>query len=455
MKNLSIGVKMVLFITPILLAGDAVFTALAVRYSRDYLVNEMQHTVLSFSQTVAMDIARGYEINNTRSLYSLLYELRQFDPRIAELSVVDSSGLITASLDVSRILTRDSTWDVQGVLQSHRLSVRFDEDSKQGITVVPIKTLPSTTVIGVFKVILSIDQLYLVIRSLERLIIIVSVCVFIFLSAGLLIMSRGLVVNPLQRFFPTLEKIERGDYSLPIAVKNNDEINVLAGHVNKMAAGLKEREFVKDTFSRYVPKEVVDQLLERKIRPRLEGELREITVFFSDLRGFTRMTERLGAEEIVRLLNRYFSAMTEIAIQFDGMIDKFAGDEIMILFGAPIGHDDDPMRAVRMGTAMQAELQDLNREFQREGLEKLEIGIGIATGKVVAGNIGSEKRLNYSVIGDTVNLAARLVSKADAGEMLISESTYRFVKASFKCKSLGRIRVKGKKKRVEVFAVKG
>ncbi len=446
---------MLLFITPILLIGDVVFTVFVVRYSNEYLVAEMQQTLLGFSQTVSLDIARGYEVSNTRSLYSLLQELKQFDARIVDLSVVDSSGTITASLDANRIFARDSSDDVRKVLRGAPRDIRFDEQSKRGTIVVPIKPSRSATVAGAFKVVLSIDGLYRVIDSLQRLIIMISIGVFIFLSVGILLLSRGLVVKPLRRFLPTLEKIRKGDYSHPVPVNNNDEINILAQHVNQMAAGLKEREFVKDTFSRYVPKEVVDQLMERKIHPRLEGELREVTIFFSDLRGFTPMTERLGAEQIVHILNRYFTAMTELAIQFDGMIDKFSGDEIMILFGAPLGSDDDPLRAIRMGLAMQERLEALNEEFRTEGIEKLAIGIGIATGKVIAGNIGSERRLNYSVIGDTVNLAARLVSQAKAGEILISDATYQGVKDEFECASLGPVQVKGKKNLIEVYVVKG
>jgi adenylate cyclase len=178
-----------------------------------------------------------------------------------------------------------------------------------------------------------------------------------------------------------------------------------------------------------------------------------VTVFFSDIRGFTRMTERLGAEQIVHLLNRYFSAMTDIAISYEGMIDKFSGDEIMILFGAPFRSDDDPVRAVRMGLSMQQRLTQLNEEFAREGLDNLSIGIGIATGKVILGNVGSEKRLNYSVIGDTVNLAARLVSKASANEIMIDSATYEFVRTLYSWRSLGALPVKGKENLVEVYSL--
>lgn len=453
MKKFSIGLKFLLFVTPIVLIGDIVFTFFAVRYSREYLINEMQQTMLSISHTIAIDVARGYDIQNTRSLYSLLSELKQLDSRIIDVSITDSSGTIVAALSVNKLFSIDSSALVQTVLLSHTEKITFVESSKQSIAVVPIRAVPSTTLIGTLKIVFSIEGMYHVVYALQTILISISIAVFLFLSIGIVLLARYLIVKPIHRFFPTLEHIERGDYSLPVPVHNDDEINQLAQHINKMAAGLKEREFVKDMFSRYVPKEVVDQILERKIRPKLEGELREVTVFFSDIRGFTRMTERLGAEQIVHLLNRYFTAMTDVAIAYGGMIDKFSGDEIMILFGAPFPSDEDALQAVRMGIAMQQRLLLLNQEFAKEGLENISIGIGIATGKVILGNVGSEKRLNYSVIGDTVNLAARLVSKAAANEILIEGATYQFIRSHFSCNVLGAIEVKGKEYPVEIYSV--
>ncbi|MFZ4621857.1 MAG: adenylate/guanylate cyclase domain-containing protein [Bacteroidota bacterium] len=453
MKKFSIGLKFLLFVTPIVLIGDIIFTVFAVRYSREYLINEMQQTMLSVSHTVAIDIARGYDIQNSRSLYSLLFELKQLDSRILDVTVADSSGRIVAALSVNRLFEMDSSMAVRAVLATKKEQITFVESSKQSIAVVPIRTVPSTTLIGTLTIVFSIEGMYNVIYSLQTILISISVGVFIFLSVGIVLLARTLIVKPIHQFFPTLERIERGDFSLPVPVHNEDEINQLAMHVNKMAVGLKEREFVRDTFSRYVPKEVVDLIIERKIRPKLEGELREMTIFFSDIRGFTRMTEQMGAEQIVQLLNRYFSAMTDVAIAHGGMIDKFSGDEIMILFGAPFPTDEDPLRAVRMGIAMQNRLQQLNEEFSLEGLQRISIGIGIATGKVILGNVGSEKRLNYSVIGDTVNVASRLVSKSAANEILIESNTFRLVQSEFQCRDLGEIQVKGKEQTIGVYSL--
>ncbi len=438
---------------PIVLVGDIIFSVLTFYYGKDYLVMEMKQTLLSFSRTVALDIARGYEVSNTRSVYSLLDELEHFDERIISLSVIDTNGTVTADIIEDRIFSRDTSSDVQYVLHQGREIVHFDEENKKGSTVVPIILSHQKSVVGAIKVEFSIQSLYTILDSLQKITLLLSVLVFLFLVTAILLVTRIIIIKPLRNFFLPLQRIQKGDFSLQIPVRNNDEINALAQHVNTMAAGLQEREFVKDTFSRYVPHEVVNQLLERKIHPRLEGELRNVTIFFSDIRGFTKLTERLRVEQIVYILNRYFSVMTEVVIQFDGIIDKFSGDEIMVVFGAPIHHDDDPFRAVKMGIEMSNRLKQLNVEFKKEAIEEIQIGIGINTGVAIAGNIGSEKRLNYSVIGDDVNLASRLVSHAKAGEIIISDATYEIVKSEFHCSTLGEVQVKGKSKPVQMYVV--
>ncbi|TAK66775.1 MAG: adenylate/guanylate cyclase domain-containing protein [Bacteroidetes bacterium] len=454
-KKFTIGIKILFFVILIVLIGDVLFTSLTLHYSREFLLHEMQQTLLGFSNTVALDIARGYDISNTRSLYSLLDELEHFDSRILSLSILDTNATVTADLRIERVFSRDSSRAVKRVLLERKPSVVFDEETKEAVTVVPITLSHGGTFVGMFKAKFTISELYEVLFSMQLLILFISVGVFAFLIIGISIITRRIIVNPLKQFQPVLTNIEKGDYSVALPVKNKDEINMLARHVNRMAEGLKEREFVKDTFSKYIPKEIVDQLLNKTIRPRLEGELRNVTVLFSDIRGFTKMTEQLGAEQIVSILNRYFTTMTDVIISVEGMIDKFAGDEIMVVFGTPIAHDDDPIRAVNAGLAMQQSLEQLNREFEREGKEKIAIGIGINSGMAIAGNIGSEKRLNYSVIGDDVNLASRLVSLAKGGEIIISEATYEKVKQHFICEALEEIQVKGKSRPVQTYRVRG
>lgn len=232
------------------------------------------------------------------------------------------------------------------------------------------------------------------------------------------------ITEPLFDLIQGFKRVSKGDFNAQTAIKTHDELEDLSDSFNQMTLGLRERELIKDIFRRYATDQVVEKILEGKVRPTLSGELRDVTVLFSDIRMFTSMAAKLQPEKIVYVLNLYFTSMTEVAIRNEGLIDKFTGDEMMVVFGAPIQHPDDPMRALRTAQEMFHELKKVNEQLEKEGYQKIEIGIGINTGVAIAGNIGSEKRMAYTVIGQDVNLASRLVSLAGKGEIVSSLSTY-------------------------------
>ncbi|MEZ5292487.1 MAG: adenylate/guanylate cyclase domain-containing protein [Vicinamibacterales bacterium] len=218
----------------------------------------------------------------------------------------------------------------------------------------------------------------------------------------------------------------------------------------------REKRRVKRLFSRYVSKDVYDQLLAHPTDVGLGGERREMTVLFSDMRGFTTLSETGEAEDLVRQLNQYFTRMVEVVFAHRGTVDKFVGDMIMALYGAPLDDADHADHAVQTALAMVSELARLNRLWEIEGRVPLDIGIGINTGEMIAGNIGSDTIMSYTVIGDHVNLGARLESlNKDFGtRILISEGTRRQLKGSYDLRPLGDVLVKGKSKPVQVFEVR-
>jgi adenylate cyclase len=181
------------------------------------------------------------------------------------------------------------------------------------------------------------------------------------------------------------------------------------------------------------------------------GELRETTVLFADIRGFTSMSESHEPRIVVDALNEYFERMVEIAFRYEGTLDKFIGDEMMVLFGSPVAHEDDPDRAVRAALEMQDALADINERHEAQGLPPFEIGIGINTGEVVAGYIGSSQALEYTVIGDPVNTGARLCSLAKPGQTLLSEGTVEKLTGGFAFEELPQEKVKGKAQPIRVF----
>jgi len=218
----------------------------------------------------------------------------------------------------------------------------------------------------------------------------------------------------------------------------------------------REKRQVKRLFSRYVPKDVFEQLIADPTRAALGGKRRSMTVLFSDVRGFTAMSERATPEEVVGQLNEYFSRMVRVLFEHHGTLDKFVGDMVMGLFGAPLDNEDHAEHAVQAALAMTRALEELNSEWKAAGRPVLDIGIGISTGEMVAGNIGSDTIMSYTVIGDTVNLGARLESlNKDYGtRIIISEATRVALKGRYDIRPLGEVTVKGKSRPVAIYEVR-
>jgi len=266
--------------------------------------------------------------------------------------------------------------------------------------------------------------------------------------------ARG-VSRPVLELAGGAREIAAGNYDHRVQLKQEDEIGTLAASFNQMSAGLAERDRVRDLLGKVVSPAIATELLRKKVT--LGGEQREVTVLFSDLRNFTTMSEPLAPEETLGILNHYFSRMAAIVEKHGGVVDKYVGDGLMALFGAPVAHPDDADRALRATLEMSDAVDDLNRQWQQRGLPTIDVGIGINTAVVVAGNMGSEKRLNYTVIGDGVNLASRLETLTKTPEydarIIISSATLAKAKGNYRTRRLGEVAVKGKQIPTEIFAL--
>ncbi len=212
---------------------------------------------------------------------------------------------------------------------------------------------------------------------------------------------------------------------------------------------------IRKTFGRYLTDAVVANLLESPEGLKLGGERRTITILTSDLRGFTNLSERLPPEEVVKILNFYLACMADVITQYQGTIDEFMGDGILVLFGAPTVREDDSQRAVACAVAMQLAMASVNEKMKEWGLPKLEMGIGINTGEVVVGNIGSDKRTKYGVVGSQVNLTYRIESYTVGGQILISESTLKAVEPLVKIEGQKEVQPKGVQQPITIYDVGG
>lgn len=287
-------------------------------------------------------------------------------------------------------------------------------------------------------------------------VIIVSVLLMIIAFIITISLSK-LILNPLKNLTEASKRIQNGDYKSRVGIVTSDELGELADSFNDMADSLAEKEFMRDTFGKVVDPEVRDYLMsgagKASLGEALGGETREVSVLFCDIRSFTAMSEKMAAADVVSLLNRYFTALGKCITNHHGIINKYIGDAIMAIFGAPVASQNSAEDAFEAALDMRLALEKINKEFAADGLPELKFGIGIHTGPVFAGTIGAENRMEYTVIGDTVNTASRLESlcKTYSTDLLISESSAEKIINKNKLKFVADAQIRGKTEAMKVY----
>ena len=263
------------------------------------------------------------------------------------------------------------------------------------------------------------------------------------------------LTTPITNLVNATKEIEKGNFRVGVKPVTGDEIGVLTESFAEMGRGLEEREKMKDAFGKFVNKEIADQVLKGEIK--LGGERKKAAVFFSDIRSFTAISEKLEPEEVVEFLNQYMTRMVDCVNKTHGVVDKFIGDAVMAVWGAPVSKGNDTENAINGALMMRTSLIEFN--IGRGGDKKpiIKIGSGINTGYLLAGQIGSDERMEYTVIGDTVNLASRIeaLNKPFGTDILISADTYKEVKDIFRVEPMQKIMVKGKSEPQQIYAVLG
>ncbi len=274
------------------------------------------------------------------------------------------------------------------------------------------------------------------------------------------------VRTPLTRIINATAAVARGNYNTLIDLPRKDEFGLMGQHFNSMVAGLKDREFIRETFGRYVSPEVANAVLNTDKMPQLGGEERVVSVLFSDLRGYSTLAERLPPVAVVEMMNQYLTEMHALIDKYHGCVIEFMGDAILAVFGAPYYQPDHSENALRCAMEMRDHLVELNEKWSHSGLARYWKGkeldrwgarIGIHTGPVVAGNVGSPTRFKYTVIGDTVNVASRLetLNKELNTDILLSDDVYAHLPEDLllHIKSRGPHQVKGREQSVNVYSV--
>jgi class 3 adenylate cyclase len=296
-----------------------------------------------------------------------------------------------------------------------------------------------------------------VVRSSRRqLTTVAAIVVVLGVCAGLGFVA--LLVGPLRRLRVGVERLADGDVSVRVAPTSRDEVGELTRAFNEMGDALEQKERIQRAFGRYVDDYVLNQLLESAEDETQAGIEREVTILFADVRQFTRLSEGMEATDVVGLLNEFFQLISDVILGRGGTIDKFIGDSVMAYFGAPVPHTDHPLRAVEAACDIARAVEQRNEELRESepGAAKrvpVSIGIGIHTGVVVVGNIGSDRRTDFTAIGDAVNVAHRLEKLAKPGQILVSEAVQRRVRGAALLQFEGERQLSGREEPVHVYSV--
>jgi adenylate cyclase len=273
---------------------------------------------------------------------------------------------------------------------------------------------------------------------------VIAIVVFVIVAVSLLsIPLASRLLRPILELFKGTREVALGNFDYRIPEKSKDEIGELVSSFNKMALELKKKELMQGVFNRYVSPSVADEILKDPERITLGGDRRHVTVFFADIRQFTTHASRMTPEETVEALNRYFTLLTEIVFRFQGTIDKFIGDAVMGVFGSPIRAAAHLEQGIKTVIAIQEAVKTVNISREERSLIPFQMGIGLDTGEVIVGNMGSQVRMEYTAVGEAVNMAARLADMAGAGEILVTREVYESVIEKVEAREAMEAEVKG------------
>lgn len=285
----------------------------------------------------------------------------------------------------------------------------------------------------------------------------IGLSISLILGLLLAIYLSSKMTKDIKNICSAVEEIGRGNFLVDVKTGSHDEIGVLGKKINEMGRQLEEKERIKTSFGKYVSQHILEKILADKSIAKLEGEKRKITVLFSDIRNFTQISEKLPPETVVGFLNEYFEKMIEIVFKYHGTLDKFIGDGMMVEFGVPLDDTLQEVNAVLAAIEMQKTIQNLREKWKGCEYENIAVGIGIHTGEAIVGNIGSSKRMEYTAIGDTVNVASRLefLTKEMGKEIIVSEQTYQVAQTiqDLKFELIGKVSLKGRVEEVTAYYI--
>ena len=374
--------------------------------------------------------------------------------------VARSRGLLEADVrdDSNEVIAAVSNRQTQGPGESPGSADTPRAESGRGahsghplVSTAPI--LDAGVRVGTARVVLDGQELVgsVVSRSTRELAILAASLISVGIVSGTIFVA--MLVRPLRRLRRGVEQFRDGDLSVRVPPAARDEVGALTRAFNEMGDALEQKQRIQNAFGRYVNDYVLNQLLEGPEPEALAGIEREVTLLFCDIRGFTHLSEDMKARDVVALLHEIFQLVSDRILAGGGTIDKFMGDSVMAYFGAPVRQDDHALRSVKAAAEIQQAIAERNTRVDADHASAVEVGIGIHTGSVVLGNIGSDRRTDFTAVGDAVNVAHRLEKLARPGEILVSEAVQRAVRTECRLRFEGERLLSGREEPVHVYSV--
>jgi len=386
-------------------------------------------------------------------LYQLVSDMAKNDEVVFAL-ILNSNGIVQAHSNINQVgKIYDPPANSQLVFEKEGLQLRSYREADENLLLFSTPVLYQGLKIG--EVHLGLTKKYIESSISKAKVFILLITLGITIAGIAMSMVLSFYFSrPIQRLVGAVEEIGKGNFAHRVNLARNDELGDLGKAINRMAEDLRLKERIQTSFGRYVTPEIVDRILASPDDEWMKGISLEATIIFVDIRGFTAMAEGSDPDAVVDLLNSYFTMVTDIIIQHGGYLDKFVGDTVMGVFGALIPDHAHAESAVRASVQVRRNLPKLNQRFSAAA-KHIRAGIGINTGEVVAGNLGSSKRMEYTVIGDNVNVASRLTDLAGPDEILVSEQTYLKLARipGFYFRSRGAMEVKGRKEPVKIYEI--
>ncbi|HET6514782.1 MAG TPA: adenylate/guanylate cyclase domain-containing protein [Thermodesulfovibrionales bacterium] len=366
--------------------------------------------------------------------------------------IVDRQGVIQADTDQSRLGSTYQKMENAKELKKEKDVTYFNYLLPSGTHILDLSkpVMFKNKALGEVHVGVSLDFINDLIRR-ERVFILVLSLFIVLLGISIAVLLGFSFSRPILKLVLATKEIGKGNYQYRIDMARKDEFGDLATAFNYMAQELLTKLLIKQSFGRYVSPEVLDMILSHPEEAWLKGKRNEATILFTDVRDFTAFSETRNPEEIVDNLNEYFEIATQVILEHGGYVDKFIGDAVLGVFGVPISHEDHVFRAVDAAVAMQKRFHEKADGDKNPLLTR--IGIGINTGIVVSGSLGSQVKMEYTVIGDSVNVASRINHIAGAGEIIVSKGIYDVMKDRVTANALPPQRIKGKTEAIEVYQI--